>query len=185
MINPLICHATTSQLVVVDVQEKLCSAMPPEHMATTLRYSQLLLKAARMLEIPVIYTEQYPKGLGATHPTLIDLLKPAERVEKTVFSCCDHPGFSQKLTTDRPQIILAGMEAHICILQTALALQAKGRQVFVAEDAVLSRNPQHKANALLRLRQSGVIVSNAESIIFEWLGKAEGESFKQLSKLIR
>jgi nicotinamidase-related amidase len=77
------------------------------------------------------------------------------------------------------------MEAHICILQTALALQAMGRQVFVAEDAVLSRNASNKANAMSRLRHAGIIATNTESIVFEWLGKAEGDAFKQISRLIR
>ena len=80
---------------------------------------------------------------------------------------------------------LAGMEAHICILQTALALQADGRQVFVVEDAVLSRNAGNKANALSRLRHAGVVVTNTESVVFEWLGKAEGEAFKLISRLVR
>ena len=77
------------------------------------------------------------------------------------------------------------MEAHICVLQTALALKEKGRQVFVVEDAVTSRNPTNKANALERLRQAGIIVSNTESVLFEWLCKGEGDTFKALSKLIR
>jgi nicotinamidase-related amidase len=81
--------------------------------------------------------------------------------------------------------MLAGMEAHICVLQTALQLQESGKQVFVVEDAVISRDPANKTNALLRLRQAGVIVSNTESVVFEWLKVAEGDAFKQISRLIR
>ncbi|CAG0979785.1 nicotinamidase/pyrazinamidase [Methylophilaceae bacterium] len=180
-----ISQAVNSQLVIVDMQERLSSAMPAEDMQQVLKNASILLQAARMLEIPAIHTEQYPKGLGVTKAELLPLLTGSQRVEKTVFSCCDEPTFCRKLTSDRPQVVLAGMEAHICILQTALALHAQGRQVFVAEDAVISRNPIHKANALQRLRQAGVIVSNTESIVFEWLGKAEGDAFKQISKLIR
>jgi nicotinamidase-related amidase len=77
------------------------------------------------------------------------------------------------------------MEAHICVLQTALQLQATGRQVFVVEDAVLSRKPDNKANALARLRQAGVIVTSTESVAFEWLRVAEGDAFKQISRLVR
>lgn len=174
-----------SQLVVIDVQQKLAAAMPPEAMQAVTRNCGILLQAAGLLDIPALYTEQYPKGLGPTVPELMPWLKPAMQVEKTVFSCCAEPRFCRQLTGDRRQVVLAGMEAHICILQTALELQQMGRQVFVAEDAVLSRKPEHKANALSRLRHAGVIVSNTESIVFEWLGRAEGEAFKEISRLIR
>lgn len=181
----LISEAANSQLVIIDVQEKLASAMAPEAMQLMMKNCRILLQASALLEIPVIHTEQYPKGLGTTSPELLPLLEANQAVEKTVFSCCDEPTFNRKLTSDRPQIVLAGMEAHICILQTALSLHARGRQVFVAEDATISRNPANKINALERLRQAGVIVSNTESIVFEWLGNADGEAFKQISKLIR
>jgi nicotinamidase-related amidase len=86
---------------------------------------------------------------------------------------------------DRSQLVLAGMEAHICVIQTALDLLSAGKQVFVAEDAIISRDPANKANALARMREAGCIISNTESIVFEWLGKAEGDAFKAISKLIR
>ena len=181
----LISQAAYSQLVIVDVQEKLVAVMDPATMPQVMNNCAILLQASTLLDIHAIYTEQYPKGLGATSRELLTLLSANQRVEKTVFSCSDEPTFNRKLTGDRPQIVLAGMEAHICILQTALALHAQGRQVFVAEDAVISRNAENKTNALERLRQAGVIVSNTESILFEWLGKAEGETFKKISKLIR
>lgn len=180
----LICQAASSQLVVIDMQEKLANAMPAEGMQQVLKNSEILLQAAALLEVPVIHTEQYPKGLGPTCAELQPLLTQAA-VIKTTFSCCDEPTFQRKLVGDRPQVVLAGMEAHICIVQTALALREQGRQVFVVEDAVLSRNAANKTNALTRLRQAGIVVSNTESVIFEWLGKAEGEAFKTLSKLIR
>lgn len=181
----LISQRDYSQLVLVDVQERLASVMPADAMASVTKNCGVLLQAAKLLEIPAIYTEQYPKGLGATLPALLAELTPAQRVEKVVFSCAKEATFNRKLTSDRPQIVLAGMEAHICVLQTALDLQQSGHQVFVAEDAVISRNPSHHANALQRLRLAGVIVSNTESIVFEWLGAAEGDAFKQISKLIR
>jgi nicotinamidase-related amidase len=174
-----------SQLAVIDVQERLASVMPEDALQAVVKNCGILLQAAALLEIPALYTEQYPKGLGHTVPQLMPWLTPQIRVEKTAFSCCEEPTFCRHLTSDRPQIVLAGMEAHICILQTALQLHDMGRQVFVAEDAVLSRNAAHKANALDRLRQAGVIVSNTESIVFEWLGKAEGDAFKQISRLVR
>ncbi len=129
--------------------------------------------------------EQYPKGLGKTLQNLTQWLGDKPRIEKTTFSSCDEPKFCRQLTSDRPQVVLVGMEAHICILQTALALQAMGRIVFVAEDAVLSRNSSHKANALDRLRQAGIVVSNTESIVGEGVVASEGEAVKQISRLIR
>lgn len=180
-----ISHSALCHLAIIDVQERLCGAMPAELLPGVLKNCAILLQAAELLEIPAVYTEQYPKGLGHTHPDLVQWLDKKPRIEKTAFSSCDEPKFCLQLTSDRPQIVLAGMEAHICILQTALALQESGRQVFVAEDAVLSRSASNKANAVSRLRHAGVIVSNTESIVFEWLGKAEGDAFKQITRLIR
>ena len=171
-----------SQLVVVDVQEKLAAAMPAGDLQLLVKHCGILLQATALLEIPVLHTEQYPKGLG---PTLPELAITGAAIEKTAFSCCAEPRFCRQLTGDRPQVVLAGMEAHIYILQTALALQADGRQVFVVEDAVLSRNAVNKANAMSRLRHAGVVVTNTESVVFEWLGKAEGDAFKQISRLVR
>jgi nicotinamidase-related amidase len=182
---PHLSQRETSQLVIVDVQEKLCGVMQSDALATTIKNCDILIQAAQLLEIPIICTEQYPKGLGATVPELAQDLGAYPRIEKTCFSCFDSSQFRSRLRGDRPQIILAGMEAHICVLQTALQLQETGKQVFVVEDAVISRNPLNKTNALLRLRQAGVIVSNTESIVFEWLRVAEGDAFKQISRLVR
>lgn len=181
----MIANRGLSHLVVIDMQERLASVMAQESLQAVVRNCGILLQAALLLEVPVTYTEQYPKGLGPTIPELLPFLPAGSKVEKIAFACTDEPRFCRQLTSDRPQIILAGMEAHICILQTALQLQHGGRQVFVAEDAVLSRNPANKANALERLRHAGVIISNTESVVFEWLGKAEGDAFKQISKLVR
>lgn len=184
--NPAaICQREESQLVIVDAQERLCTAMEQSALETFLNNCAILLQAARLLDIPTLYTEQYPKGLGATHPDLAQWLPPAPRVEKTCFSCCEASEFCAQLDDTRPQVILAGMESHICILQTALQLQEMGRCVYVPEDAVLSRNPANKANALQRLRQAGIIVTNTESVVFEWLRVAEGDAFKQIAKLVR
>ena len=174
-----------SQLVLVDVQQKLCGAMPAERLAAMLKNCGILLQAAQLLEVPTIHSEQYPKGLGPTQAELAPWLASSQRVEKTSFSCCDSAAFCALLEDNREQVMLAGMEAHICVLQTVLALQARGKQVFVVEDAVISRDPANQANALARLRQTGVIVSNTESVLFEWLRVAEGDAFRQLSKLIR
>ena len=177
--------ADLSQLAFIDIQTRLIEVMPHESVQAMIKNCGILATACAMLDIPAILTEQYPKGLGHTHPELLALLPNTQAVEKINFSCMAEPKFMRQLTGDRPQIVLAGMEAHICVLQTALDLTATGKQVFVAEDAVVSRNPVNKANALARMRDAGCVITNTESIIFEWLGKAEGDAFKVLSKLIR
>lgn len=179
-----IAQAGLGQLVIVDMQTRLSGVMQAEAMQATIKNCAILITAAAMLEVPTVFTEQYPQGLGNTVPKLLAQLAPSKAIEKTVFSCAAEPKFMRQLTVDRPQIILAGMEAHICVLQTALAL-ADTKQVFVVEDAIISRNTANKANAIARLRDAGCIVTNTESVIFEWLGKAEGDTFKAISKLIR
>jgi isochorismate hydrolase len=177
--------ADLSQLAFIDIQTRLIEVMPQEAVQVAIKHCGILATAAAMLNVPILLTEQYPKGLGHTSPELLALLPNVPAVEKMAFSCMAEPKFSRQLTGDRSQIVLAGIEAHICVLQTALDLTATGKQVFVVEDAVISRNPANKANALARMRDVGCIITNTESIIFEWLGKAEGDAFKVLSKLIR
>jgi nicotinamidase-related amidase len=179
-----IAQADLSQLLIVDVQTRLAGVMQPEAMQSVIKNCGILAKAAAMLEVPVTVSEQYPKGLGNTVPELQAEIAHLRAIEKTTFSCMGEPKFARQLTADRPQIILAGMEAHICVLQTALSLVAS-KQVFVVEDAIISRDPANKANAIARLRQAGCIVTNTESVLFEWVGKAEGDTFKAISKLIR
>jgi len=186
-------QARLSQLIIVDMQTRLITTMPHEPLQATIKNVGILAQAAAMLEVPMIITEQYSKGLGNTVPELLALLPETKPVEKLTFSCLAEPKFSRQLTRDRSQIVLAGMEAHICILQTALDLMTLtttcenklAKQVFVAEDAIISRNPANKANAIARMRDAGCIITNTESIVFEWLGKAEGDAFKAISKLIR
>jgi nicotinamidase-related amidase len=178
-------RAGNCQLVIIDMQTRLITAMLQEPLKTTIKNASILAQAASLLEVPVIVTEQYPKGLGNTVPELLAVIPKNNAVDKTVFSCVAEPKFSRQLTTDRSQLVLAGMEAHICVIQTALDLLSAGKQVFVAEDAIISRDPANKANALARMREAGCIISNTESIVFEWLGKAEGDAFKAISKLIR
>lgn len=181
----LMAKAGLSQLVIIDMQTRLTAAMPPEAIQAAIKNSEILATSAVMLEVPILLTEQYPKGLGHTVPELLALLPNVHAVEKTVFSCMAAPTYSRQLSGDRSQLILVGIEAHVCVLQTALDLITAGKQVFVAEDAIVSRNPANKANALARMRDAGCIITNTESIVFEWLGKAEGDAFKAISKLIR
>ena len=176
---------TLSQFVIIDVQSRLAGVMPTDALQTTVKNCGILAQAATMLDVPIVLTEQYPQGLGHTVPELSALIPAVHPVEKIAFSCVAEPRFNRQLTRDRSQIILAGMEAHICIVQTALDLIATGKQVFVVEDAVISRNPANKANAIARMREAGCIITNTESVAFEWLGAASGDVFKAISKLIR
>jgi len=176
---------TLSQFVIVDVQSRLATVMPTDAMQALVKNCSILVQAAGLLGVAVIVTEQYPKGLGHTVPELSAFMPDIHPVEKTTFSCLAESRFKRQLTRDHSQIILAGMETHICIVQTALDLMASGKQVFVVEDAVVSRDPANKLNALARMRDAGCVITNTESVVFEWLGAAEGDVFKTVSKLIR
>jgi nicotinamidase-related amidase len=175
-----------SVLVLIDIQERLAAAMANGVRERLIAQVSILLNAAKVLSVPVIVTEQYPKGLGPTELELKSLLSEAVPIiEKTSFSSVKADGFLEAITdTKRTQIILTGMETHICIVQSALDLQQQGYQVFVVEDAVSSRSALNQDNALHRMRQAGIIISNVESIVFEWLGDAKHREFRRLSKLI-
>ena len=173
-----------SQVVFIDIQEKLVDVMIKNEIKKVIDASTILIEAAKILEVPCLYTEQYPKGLGPTVKELKSLL-PHPPIEKKAFSCLDAPNFKSHLVKSRPQIILCGLETHICILQTALALKALGKEVFVAEDATLSRTNLNHQNAIHRLRSEGVVITNVESVIFEWLRVAQGDHFKAITKLIK
>jgi nicotinamidase-related amidase len=171
-------RAAGSSLVLVDVQERLAAVMPARE--SVVRAAGILLEAAARLKVPVLVTEQYPQGLGATVPELCAKLPEGHvRVEKTRFSACG------SLALARPQVVLAGMEAHVCVLQTALELAESGHQVFVVSDAVCSRTEANRLNALARMQAAGIVVTNTESVVFEWLRDAAHEHFRALSKLIR
>ena len=181
-----LCEATHSQLVVIDIQGRLVAAMPSKPRQQTLRNAERLAQAAKSLQIPITHTEQYPKGLGATDKKLRAHLPDTAAIEKTCFSCFAANGFISALAShQRQQIVLCGMESHVCVLQTAIELQQAGYQVFVVEDAVCSRHKQHHQNALARLRQAEIIITNVESVIFEWLRDASHPDFKALSRLLR
>lgn len=180
-------RADDSVLVVVDIQEKLAPAMARDTRRQVYTITQTLLTAAKELAIPVLVTEQYPKGLGGTVPEVADHF-PAERrvIAKDTFSCCERAEFNEALAaTGRGQVIIAGMEAHVCVLQTAIQLREAGYLPQVVSEGVCSRQEDHKANALARLGHAGVVVTNVESVLMEWLQRAGTDSFRRLSKLIR
>jgi nicotinamidase-related amidase len=184
--NLSIANADNSVLMVVDIQQRLASAMPNGVRERVIEQVKVLLTAAETLSIPVLVTEQYPKGLGATEQALKSALPPETPViEKTNFSSAKVEAIAENLIhSGRKQVFLTGMETHICILQTALDLLQQGYEVFVVEDAVSSRAKANQFNALQRLRLAGAVITNVESLLFEWLGDASHPEFKKLSKLI-
>ena len=179
--------AENSLLVVVDIQTRLGNAMPGKVLNRVLQNAALLARSAELLEVPVLLTEQYPQGLGTTHPEVAEAL-PAQcrRFSKTAFSCLHADGFPASLATlGRQQVVLTGMEAHICVLQTAQDLVASGAQVFVVEDAICSRRLENYQNALERMRASQINVVSAESVVFEWMGDARHPHFKTIQGWLR
>lgn len=185
--HPNLLSADHSLLVVVDMQTRLAQAMPEKAAALMFSSTGHLVDAASRLNVPVIVTEQYPEGLGATDTAVVQKLSGAFQIfDKIGFSCCAAKGFNDALEMSRrKQIILVGQEAHVCVLQTALELLSLGYQAYVVEDALCSRKPEHKFYALQRMQQQGVTVTNHESVLFEWLKTAGHAEFKTISKLIR
>jgi nicotinamidase-related amidase len=179
------CDRTDSRLVLIDLQERLLAAMPEPERAEVEQNTARLVHAARVLDVPVEVSRQYPRGLGEIAVSLQDVVGDAGTVtDKTAFSCCAESALHARLTTG-DAVILTGVEAHICVTQTALDLLQAGVSVFVVEDAVCSRNAQRKRNGLERLRAAGAIITNHESVLFEWLRDAADPQFRELSQLIR
>ena len=172
-------------LLVIDVQEKLIPSMPAEHWPGVLETQKFLVAGARALDIPVLTTEQYPRGLGHTIPELADACREAV-VEKESFGCCGEPRFLTALAAHgRSQVLVAGMEAHVCVYQTVLGLLAAGYQVHLLRDAVISRDPRDAANAIELARAAGAVVSTAETSVFQLLGSSRAPGFKAISALVK
>jgi nicotinamidase-related amidase len=180
----MLLSAGKSVLLVVDVQERLAPSIAAGDEVTA-RVAKLV-RGARLFGVPVLASEQYPKGLGRTVPAILDLLEPGEVVEKIHFSCADEPGFVARLRgLDRPQVVVCGMEAHVCVLQTALGVLEAGFDVFLASDAAGSRAPENRAAAIERMRAEGVRVATAEMVLFEWIHRADVPRFKDALSLIK
>ena len=173
-----------SCLLIVDVQERLTPVMSDPR--RVLQNCGLLMRAAQSLGVPTLVTEQYPKGLG---PTMVDLRPyiPEEgALPKLHFSAAADPTILTKLQAlGRDQVVIAGIETHICVLQTALDLAAKGFQPMVVADACASRRVESEQMAWSRMRQCGVQLLSFEMALFEWLSEAGTPEFKELSALIK
>ena len=170
--------------VVIDIQERL---FPHMFNKTQLEMNvQILLSGLEILGIPVLLTEQYSKGLGSTIPSIKSSLVKTRPIEKLTFSCCGENRFITELNKiNKKYIILAGIEAHVCVLQTVLDLVEFGFQPVLVEDCVSSRRENDKLIAIERIQKSGAIVTTYESILLELCQIAGTEKFKQISKLIK
>lgn len=175
--------ANSSSLLIVDVQEKLCPVMDDPR--SVIHNCGRLMKGAERLGVPVTVSEQYPKGLGPTMVDLRDLTAATNVLEKTSFSCAAAPNIMERLVSlERRKVIVAGIEAHVCVCQTALGLLEQGYEVFVVADAVNSRHPADMKTGLARMQASGVKVVPTESVLFEWLGDASHEAFREISRTL-
>lgn len=181
-------RAGQTALLVVDIQERLLPAMLPDEVAGMLRNTHILLELAESFQWPVFYTEQYPQGLGHTEATLRTKLEAMQAVscEKVEFSCLRNETFASTILPRLPpNVVVVGMETHVCVLQTVMDLQARGYQAFVPYDAVASRTVANKQNGLHLMEKVGAVQVNTESLMFHALEKASGDTFKKFSKMIR
>ncbi|TXD36485.1 isochorismatase family protein [Lujinxingia vulgaris] len=176
-----------TSLLVIDVQERLLKAMPQPEMERCLHATKTLVELAAEIGAPIVYTEQYPAGLGPTEASLLDTLQKAgaERVEKMSFDACSAPDFHRFLIELPKRIVVCGMEAHICVQATVRELIYRRHQVVVPFDAVISRRLENRDNGLRVMEQSGAIISNYETLVFDALRSAEHPAFKRFSKMVR
>lgn len=180
----MLIKAGESMLLVIDMQERLVPAMLAP--ARTLKNTALLVEAARELDVPVLLTEQYPEGLGPTVPEVAKVASGYPVFPKLHFSCMQDAAIAGAIeASGRSQIVLAGMEAHICVVQTAASLLEDGYEVFVASDATASRSAESEQACLHRLSAAGVGIVTTEMVVFEWLAKAGTASFKKMLPRIK
>jgi nicotinamidase-related amidase len=171
-------------LLVIDIQERLAAAMAEREKVVA--NTGHLIAAAKLLGVPVVHAEQYPKGLGPTVPELREALGAAAPIEKLTFSCCGEPAFAPALeAAGRPTVVVCGMETHVCVLQTVLGLLARGLVVHVAADAVCSRNPENSRVALELMRDAGAVVTCTETVLFQLLERCATPEFKAIQTRIK
>lgn len=173
-------------LVVIDVQEKLTLAMDGKVLEKLNKNIGILLETAQELSLPVLITEQYVKGLGGTVPELKEKSGAAQFFEKMAFSCCGCDDFVKAVKeSGRTQIVIVGMETHVCVLQTVIELLDAGLNVHLVKDAVMSRDKRNWQTALDAMTMAGAVPTSTESVLFQLLKVAGTDEFKKLSKLVR
>ena len=170
--------------LIIDMQERLYPHI--HHSDQLTKNTAILIEGLKALEIKTMVTEQYTKGLGFTIQPLKTLLTNIEFIEKQAFRCCDEPQFYEELAIEAPQhVIIAGIETHVCVLQTTIDLISSGYKPVIVEDCVGSRRPNDKAIAIERMRNEGALITTYESLLFELLRYSGTEVFKKISKLVK
>jgi nicotinamidase-related amidase len=181
---PELLTTENAALLVIDIQERLFPVMHEKE--KLLRSVTKLIRGAQVLEIPVLLTEQYPKGLGPTLPEIKALVPDFRPIEKVSFNCCDEEKFCKALEAlKRKQVLIAGIEAHICVYQTAMALSRAGYEVQVVGDCVASRENENRLVALFKMGAAGISPTTMEMALFELLTVARGEKFKAISNIVK
>lgn len=184
MRHPNLLRKEDTLLVIVDIRTKLFNVMfEKERLISS---CSKLIQSAKLLGIPMVMTEQYPEGMGHTDPKILELLPDTGVIEKLSFSCCGVEDFNQRITGfGKKQIVIIGIEAHVCILQTVHDLLYQGYFLYVPYEAVSSRKEGDYRNALERMRQAGAVIGSVESAIFELMETAGTPIFRQISKIIK
>ena len=178
----------SSLVLVVDVQDRLAKAMPQAAMDRLVASTLVLLEAARLLGVPVVATEQYPKGLGPTVAPLGEKLRElgVTPIDKMTFDACGEPRVARAVAAQAARaVVLVGMETHICVFQTARELCRRGMTVHVAADAVASRRDDDRTLGLALCERAGAYATGTETVVFDWLERAGSDAFKAISKLVR
>lgn len=172
-----------TMLIIVDLQEKLLAAMPDRDKVC--RNNRILLAMAGQYQLPVIITEQYPRGLGSTVAEIKEVLPPHTRFEKVRFSACSAELLEILRQMERTNIVLTGSETHVCVFQTARDLLEKGFNVHLVRDAVCSRFEENYQNGISLMRDMGAVVTNTETVVFDLLVEAGSPEFRSMSALIK
>jgi len=184
--NEFMVEPANAVLVVIDVQEKLCAAMDQDGLRQLTRNIGILLESAVELAIPVVFTEQYVKGLGSTLSELKQRVPAASCHEKMSFSSCGNEAFVDQLKqSGRTQIIVTGMETHVCVLQTVIDLLDEEFDIHLVKDAVMSRSADNKQTAIECMVLAGAVPTCTEAVVFQLLKIAGTDSFRKLSKLVK
>lgn len=181
--DKFVLNSEDASLLIIDIQEKLIK--PMKYGEQIIKNTNILLSAAEEMNMPVIATEQYPKGLGNTVPELDKRLENARKFDKVEFTAYIDEVKKALQDTSRRKVIISGMETHICVFQTARDLLNDGYQVFVVSDGVCSRSKENYLNGLSLMENMGAVITNTETVIFDLLKKAGTKEFKALSKLIK
>jgi len=171
-------------LVIVDVQGKLATLMyQKEELFDNL---VKIIKGAQALSLPIIWNEQIPDKLGPTIPEIAEILRGMEPLAKTTFSCCGNKGFQARLeNANRRQVLLVGIETHVCVYQTAIDLLQEGFEVYLVADAVSSRTQENKQIGIQAIKDAGAKITSVEMALFEMLKEARGDKFKQVIKIVK